>query len=115
MARVLVVDDEPVVRALICAGLEQESLQVTAVEDGATAFQSIETSPPDLVLVDVGLPGMNGCEVLRRLRADPATAAIPVLLLTGLEPPEDAGADGVVQKPFTLETLRESVATRLRK
>jgi len=115
MLNVLVVDDEPVIRALVAAGLQTDELQVTGVADGATAIAAVEAATPDLVLVDVGLPGMDGREVLRRLRSNPLTAEIPVLLLTGLEPSEDTGADGIVHKPFTLEVLRSSVAACLRK
>lgn len=111
----LVVDDEPVIRALVTAGLQMDDMQVTSVADGASAIASVEASAPDLVLVDVGMPGMDGREVLRRLRMNPDTAAIPVLLLTGLEPEEDTGADGIVHKPFTLEALRGSVTACLRK
>jgi len=115
MHQVLVVDDEPVIRALVAASLQMDDLQVTGVADGATAIAAVEDTAPDLVLVDVGLPGMDGREVLRRLRTNPDTAAIPVLLLTGLEPAEDTGADGIVHKPFTLQALRDSVAACLRK
>jgi len=113
MQRVLVVDDEPVIRALVAAGLQTDELQVTGVADGLSAIEAAEASPPDLVLVDMGLPGIDGREVLRRLRINPLTAAIPVLLLTGLEPEDDTGADGIVHKPFTLEALRSSVGSCL--
>jgi two-component system OmpR family response regulator len=115
MQHVLVVDDEPVIRALVTAGLQADDLEVVGVADGATAIAAVTESIPDLVLVDVGLPGMDGREVLRRLRTNPATASIPVLLLTGLEPEEDTGADGIVHKPFSLDALRASVAFCLRK
>ncbi|MGE0060082.1 MAG: response regulator transcription factor [Dehalococcoidia bacterium] len=115
MQHVLVVDDEPVIRALVAAGLQMDDVEVTGVADGLTAIAAVEESVPDLVLVDVGLPGMDGREVLRRLRTNPETASIPVLLLTGLEPDEDIGADGIVHKPFSLESLRSSVAACLRK
>ncbi len=115
MQRVLVVDDEPVIRALVAAGLQTDDLQVTGVADGFSAIASVEETAPDLVLVDMGLPGIDGREVLRRLRMNPETASIPVLLLTGLEPEEATGADGIVHKPFTLEALRSSVAACLRK
>jgi DNA-binding response OmpR family regulator len=115
MLNVLVVDDEPVIRALVAAGLQTAELKVTSVADGATAIAAVEAAIPDLVLVDVGLPGMNGREVLRRLRSNPKTAEVPVLLLTGLEPDDETGADGIVHKPFTLEALRSSVSACLRK
>ena len=115
MLHVLVVDDEPSIRALVAAALQTDELQVTGVGDGTSAIASVEKAAPDLVLVDVGLPGMAGTEVLRRLRTNPETASIPVLLLTGLEPAGETGADGLVRKPFTLESLRSSVANCLRK
>jgi CheY-like chemotaxis protein len=62
-----------------------------------------------LILLDVGLPGMNGDEVLRRLRADARTATVPVVMLTGLEPPESSSPDGLVLKPFTPASLRASL------
>ncbi len=111
MKRVLVVDDEPTVRALNCAGLEAFDLEVTAVADGDAALACLGDvdATPDLILLDVGLPGMNGVEVMNRVRSMPSTAAVPVLLLTGLEPTEETSANGVVQKPFKLETLRTQV------
>jgi DNA-binding response OmpR family regulator len=115
MQHVLVVDDEPVIRALVAASLQMDDLEVVGVSDGAAAIAAIEQDTPDLVLVDVGLPGMDGREVLRQLRTNPDTAAIPVLLLTGLAPEEDTGADGIVHKPFSLDSLRSSVAACLRK
>ncbi len=114
MKRVLVVDDEPTVRALICAGLESADLQVIAVADGNSALASLNDAVPDLILLDLGLPGMNGVEVMDRLRSMPATAAVPVPLLTGLAPAEETCADGVVQKPFNLEALRSRVEFWLR-
>jgi CheY-like chemotaxis protein len=113
MKRVLVVEDEPAIRALIAACLDGDACEVEAVADGAVALETLSAGKPDLILLDVGLPGMSGCEVLRRLRDDESTADIPVVLLTGLEPPEDAVPDAVLLKPFTPAGLRESVATWL--
>jgi CheY-like chemotaxis protein len=115
MTRVLVVDDEPVIRALVAATLERAGMQVESAADGLSGIDLARQISPDVVLVDVGLPGLSGNEVLRRLRADPETASIPVLLLTGADPESLEGAAGVVRKPFTLELLRDSVSKCLRK
>ena len=112
MKHVLVIEDEPVIRALIAASLEG-SCAIDAVANGRDALASLAESQPDLILLDVGLPGMNGDEVLRRLRSDDKTAAIPVVMLTGLEPPEGVEPDGVLRKPFTPQGLRESVGAYL--
>ncbi|HLF72504.1 MAG TPA: response regulator [Dehalococcoidia bacterium] len=113
MKRILVVDDEPAIRALVAASLETQDCAVDLVADGAATFDAITEQRPDLILLDVGLPRLSGCEVLKRLRADETTASIPVVLMTGLEPPEDARPDGVLHKPFTPALLIESVASFL--
>ena len=109
MKRVLVIDDEQTVRSLVSLSLEGPDCKVDAFCDGRDALESLTAERPDLILLDIGLPGMPGDEVLRRLRADKRTASIPVVLLTGLEPPEGTKPDGVVLKPFTPASLRRSI------
>jgi CheY-like chemotaxis protein len=109
MKRVLVVDDEQSVRSLVSLSLEGPDCKVEAFCDGRDALESLTSAQPDLILLDVGLPGMPGDEVLRRLRADKRTAEIPVVMLTGLEPPEGSKPDGVILKPFTPNSLRTSL------
>jgi len=109
MKRVLVVDDEQSVRTLVSLSLEGPDCKVEAFCDGRDALEALNEEYPDLILLDVGLPGMRGDEVLRRLRADKRTASIPVVLLTGLEPPEGSQPDGIIMKPFTPDSLRGSV------
>ena len=111
MKRVLVVDDEPAIRALVVASLADASYQVATAANGPSALASLEADLPDLILLDLALPGMSGKDILGSLRSNPRTAAIPVLLLTGSEPPAGAAADGVLPKPFTPAVLRDSVAT----
>jgi CheY-like chemotaxis protein len=115
---VLVVDDEPVIRSLIAAGLSGPGCTVEGVTDGEAALDRARQSSPDLILLDIGLPGINGHEVVRRLKMDPRTAAIPVLYLTGLEPAATDGVEGVVEgviaKPFTIPTLRTATARWLK-
>jgi CheY-like chemotaxis protein len=109
MKRVLVVDDEPAIRALVSASLESVGYRVTAFAAGTEALASLPDSRPDLILLDIGLPGLSGADVLRRLRSDATTASIPVLLLTGLEPAPDLEPDGILLKPFTPSGLRACV------
>ena len=107
--RVLVVDDEPAVRALVTASLDGAGCEIEACEDGPTALQSALESPPRLILLDVALPGMNGADLLKRLRAERATSAVPVVMLTGLEPPAGVHPDGILRKPFAPQDVRETV------
>jgi CheY-like chemotaxis protein len=113
--RVLVVEDEPVVRSLVEASLESESCTVVSVTDGPSALSAALAEPPDLILLDLGLPGMAGGEVAQRLRAEASTASVPICYLTGRDP-EDLGlpADGVIRKPFTPALLRDGLAKWLR-
>jgi two-component system cell cycle response regulator len=103
--RVLVVEVNEPFRVLISVMLRLRGYEVLAVETGLEALAAAR-SGTDIVLLDVGLPGLNGLEVCRRLRSDPATAALPVVLLTGRAEPGDirdglrAGADDVLIKPL---------------
>jgi len=112
MKTVLIIDDEPVVRALVQASLAG-SFEVASFADGESALEALRRAPADLVLLDLGLPGMSGMEVARRLRYEAATASIPILYLTGHDASRISGADGVLQKPFTPESLRNLVSAWL--
>jgi signal transduction histidine kinase len=117
--RVLVVDDSAELRALIVE-LLSPSYEVEAVEDGTEALRAIRRQPPDVVLCDVMMPGIDGFEVVRRLKADPELRSIPVILVTaragrrevvaGL----DAGADDYLPKPFEPAELHARVHAALR-
>ena len=109
MRRLLVVDDEPAIRSLITATLAGSDWQITAVSDGVSAIDSAHLIPPDLILLDVGLPGISGIEVLARLRSQDDTAGVPVVFLTGLAPQLGPVPDGLLVKPFTPATLRETI------
>ena len=82
MSKILVADDEPDMRSLLSDLLEDAGHEVTEAENGQVAYQQIQRQAPDLVLMDVLMPMMNGIEVLQRLRNDPATQMLPVILLT---------------------------------
>jgi putative two-component system response regulator len=118
--RILVVDDEPPNVALLIRLLNREGYDVDPVFDGESALQSIARRPPDVVLLDVHLPGLDGFEVCRRIKSNPATRLIPVVLLTALDAREqriagfNAGADEFLGKPFDAEELRARMRSLVR-
>lgn len=117
--RVLVVDDEPVIRELVSAMLEGGGVEVRTVPDGSRAVPEARRFRPDLVLLDIVLPGLDGIAVLRLLKTDPVLVGVPVYMLTARARPSDreaasrAGADGYIEKPFKGQALQALVA-RLR-
>jgi CheY-like chemotaxis protein len=117
--KVLLVDDEPVIRALIAAMLEGDGVEVRCVTDGSKALAEARAFKPNLVLLDIVMPGLDGLTVLRLLKADTALGGVPVHMLTARARPADhaaaekAGAAGYIEKPFKGQALQELVA-RLR-
>src|SRR3954467_12736717 len=109
--RVLIVDDDPDMVAFLGRLLAREGLKVDAEYDGQAALAHIAASPPDLVLLDLLMPGMSGFEVCQRLKSDPITALIPIVLVTALEDHAsrvrgiDIGADDFLSKPVNREEL----------
>ena len=103
---VLVVDDEPDIRELVALRLTRASYRVATARDGVEAFESAIELRPDLVVLDVTMPGQDGFETSRRLRADPRTSHVPVVFLTARTREDDVttgyarGGDGYVTKPF---------------
>jgi CheY-like chemotaxis protein len=112
--RVLVVEDTEPVRALISLMLRRRGYEVVAVDSGPAALSQAQDDF-DVVVMDVGLPGLNGLEVCRRLRAEPATASLPIILLTGRTHHEDvrdglrAGANDFLTKPFLEADLLSAI------
>jgi DNA-binding response OmpR family regulator len=113
LAKILLVEDEIEILDAITEYLEREGYAVTRAVDGAEALRRVDTERPDLVLLDVGLPGLSGLEVLRRLRED--HPRVPVVMLTGLNDEAQArrtlqmGAVDYVRKPFDLGHLSRVV------
>jgi CheY-like chemotaxis protein len=99
MSRILVVDDEPDQRFLLRRIFERAGHEVTDAGDGAVALQAVRESAPDLVVTDMMMPVMDGAELIRCLRADPATAHVPILAASG-DSQLAGGADAVVSKPY---------------
>ncbi len=104
--RVLVVEDSAVIRRLVEVCLRPADLEVVMREDGPGALEAALSENLDLMVLDIGLPEMDGWEVLDRLRSDPRTRALPVLVLTAHAEEEsrrranESGADGFITKPF---------------
>ena len=99
MSRILVVDDEPDQRFLLRRIFERAGHEVSDATDGVAALRAVRESAPDLVVTDVMMPVMDGVELIRCLRGDPATAHIPVLAASG-DIHLAGGADAVVLKPY---------------
>ncbi|MGI8609261.1 MAG: response regulator [Candidatus Dormibacteria bacterium] len=97
MARILIVDDEPDIRFIARMYFERAGYEVAEAPNGAAALIAILEMPPDLLVTDMMMPMMNGAELIRRLRADPSTAGIPILAVTG-DPSIAAEADKVLEK-----------------
>jgi DNA-binding response OmpR family regulator len=119
MQRILVIDDDPAITSLLKRGLSYEGFAVDIAGSGEDGLALARERPPDLVVLDIMMPGINGLEVLRRLRA--ADERLPVLMLTAKDAPADqvqgleAGADDYVLKPFTFEVLLARVRALLRR
>jgi two-component system, OmpR family, phosphate regulon response regulator PhoB len=119
MTSVLVVDDDPDVCDLVRYKLEQSGFDVRRASDGDQALREVEAEIPDLVLLDIMMPGMSGLEVLERWRANGATEKLPVIMLTAKAQENDVergfelGADDYVIKPFSPRELARRVTAVL--
>lgn len=118
---ILVVDDEKDITEIVTYNLQKEGFQVQTCADGESALAKCRSILPDLVVLDVMLPGMDGVEVCRALRRDERTASIPVVLLTAKNEESDVvlglgvGADDYVGKPFSVKELVARIRALLRR
>lgn len=117
-ATVLIVDDDPGNLGAL-SRLLHSNYDVRAAQSGRRALELIASAPPDLILMDVLMPAMNGYDVLKQLKANPATAGIPVIFLSGMDGSEDIrkgmemGAKDFIAKPYEPEILLEQVARHI--
>jgi two-component system phosphate regulon response regulator PhoB len=118
---VLIIEDEPDIRDLLAFHLEREGYTVTKAGNGAEGLRLARAAPPDLILLDLMLPEMDGFEVCRRLRQDPATQGVPLVMLTARGDEVDRvlglelGADDYVVKPFSPREVVARVRAVLRR
>ncbi|MGQ7262761.1 response regulator transcription factor [Vreelandella sp. V005] len=121
MARVLVVDDEPNIVLSLEFLMEQAGFEVVTAEDGEQALAQVTDSQPDLLLLDISLPGISGFDVLERLRSEEATSKLAIIMLTAhgrdveREKGMALGADDYITKPFSTQALVEKVKKLLLK
>lgn len=119
MARIVVADDDVDIRELVEFKLSTLGHDVVAVSDGQAAIDACQAQRPDLAVLDVMMPGVSGLDAVRAIRADPALAGLPVILLTAraqesdVETGFDSGADDYVTKPFSPRELAARVQALL--
>ncbi|GFE58169.1 response regulator transcription factor [Geobacter sp. AOG1] len=119
--RILVVEDEESLLKLESILLSSKGYNVTGVMDGRSALEEIAANPPDLVILDIMLPELDGFEVCRHIKEDPATKGIPVVMLTAKKNSQDyargmeMGADAYITKPFKSAKVIETIEGLLNK
>jgi DNA-binding response OmpR family regulator len=120
-SHVLLIEDEPHIAEAIRFILSRDGWQVSTLSDGAEAVAAVQAKRPDLVILDLMLPGCSGLEILTALRADPATADLPVMMLTAKgqgrdrEAAERAGVSRFMTKPFANADMLASVRALIEK
>ena len=113
---ILVIDDDPVIQKLLSVNFEMEGYQVVTASDGVEGLAQVGIAQPDIILLDVMMPRMDGLAVARKLKSDPATKSIPIVLLSAkaqsldIQSGLEAGAEDYVTKPFDPLELLDKVA-----
>lgn len=115
MKYILIADDETVNQMIVEEMLE-DSYETAAVNDGIECLESINIRMPDMLLLDISMPRMDGFEVCRKLRTNEATKALPIIMLSGhahneyIQQGFEAGANKYITKPFSMNELKEAIA-----
>ncbi len=119
--RILIIEEEPSLTEVLSYNLEREGYEVQVAHDGRDGLRKAQTLLPDLIILDLMLPGLGGIEICRELRANPSTGSTPVLMLTAKAEETDqvvgfaVGADDYVTKPFSVKVLVQRVKVLLRR
>jgi DNA-binding response OmpR family regulator len=119
--RIVLVEDEHDMAEMVALRLTREGYEVQVAHDGPAGLRLIRSAPPDLVLLDIVLPGMSGTEIATELRNDPRTADVPIIMLTARSEESDVvvglqlGADDYVTKPFSMSVLLARIHALLRR
>jgi DNA-binding response OmpR family regulator len=119
--RILIIEDELDMAELIAMRLKKEGYAVDVAHDGAEGLKQAQASPPDLILLDLMLPGMSGTDVAQQIRNDPRTSSVPIIMATAKSEESDVvvglhlGADDYVTKPFSMSVLAARVGAVLRR
>ncbi|MBI4650111.1 response regulator [Candidatus Desantisbacteria bacterium] len=119
--RILIVDDDPDIRELLSQSLNSDLFEIALAENGEETLRMVGQQKPDLIILDIMMPGIDGLEVCRRLKENPATSNIPVLMLTAKSGVGDkiegfvTGAEEYITKPFDPMNVEARVATILRR
>ena len=117
MHKVLIVEDNEMNREMLARRLGRHGFEISLAGDGREAISAVHEAPPDVVLMDMSLPNIDGWDATRMLKSDPATRMIPVIALTAHALPEDrqsamdAGCDGFETKPIALPRLLDTIRT----
>lgn len=118
---ILVVEDDEDIRELVSYNLLKEGYQVAGVASGEDALAAVESKPPDLIILDLMLPGLDGLSVCRKLKSDPMTESLPIIMLTAKGEESDVvhglnmGADDYISKPFSPKVLLARIQAVLRR
>jgi len=121
VAKIVIVEDDAVLADTLADNLTQEGYKVTTVADGEAAYKRITNKPPDLIILDVMLPGLDGLTLCRMIRQEPTTSHIPIIMLTARSSEVDkivgleSGADDYVVKPFGLGELLARIRAVMRR